>query len=108
MTEAHTTHIKRAIDLSVSAIEHENHPFGSILVIDDKEVVSAENSVITDKDVTRHAELNLVSLASKQYSSDELNHAVLYTSTEPCAMCCGAIYGWYWKSGLRLCHYTVS
>lgn len=32
-------------------------------------------------------------LASKHYAPDFLATCTLYTSTEPCAMCSGAIYG---------------
>ena len=54
--------------------------------------MAAENSVITQKDVTAHAELNLVRLASRSYDIDELAETTLYSSTEPCAMCAGGIY----------------
>jgi tRNA(Arg) A34 adenosine deaminase TadA len=31
-------------------------------------------------------------MASRQYERDVLEHCTLYTSTEPCAMCAGAIH----------------
>lgn len=55
-------------------------------------VLEAENTVITGRDVTGHAETNLVRLAAGRYSADELARFTLYTSTEPCAMCAGAIH----------------
>ena len=39
-----------------------------------------------------HAELNLVRLALVELGRDVLAGCTLYTSTEPCAMCAGAIY----------------
>jgi tRNA(Arg) A34 adenosine deaminase TadA len=54
-------------------------------------VAEAENTVITDSDVTRHAELNLISAAAGKFSVEERSRMILYASTEPCAMCTGAI-----------------
>ena len=90
-----TTHkkfIREAIHLAELAVEHGNHPFGALLVQAGQVILTAENTVNTDHDCTRHAELNLVSLASQKFSLEMLRQATLYTSTEPCAMCCGAIY----------------
>ena len=70
-----------------------NHPFGSVLTDAAGTVVlEAENTVVTDRDATGHAETNLVRLASHRYTPDELAEFTLYTSCEPCAMCSGAIY----------------
>jgi tRNA(Arg) A34 adenosine deaminase TadA len=69
-----------------------NHPFGAVLADAESTVVlSAQNTVVTESDVTGHAESNLVRLASRSLGRDLRGHA-LYTSTEPCAMCAGAIY----------------
>ncbi len=75
------------------AREHGNHPFGAILVDRTGRVVTeAENTVVTDRDVTAHAETNLVRIASRQWSTDERASSTLYSSCEPCAMCSGAIF----------------
>ena len=84
--------LRESIKVANDAVQHGNHPFGAILVLDGRIILSAENSVITDKDVTCHAETNLVSLASKQFSRKELKKSTLYASTEPCPMCATAIY----------------
>lgn len=52
----------------------------------------AENTVVTEHDVTGHAELNLVRRASMRFEVETLEGVTLYTSTEPCAMCSSAIY----------------
>ena len=44
------------------------------------------------RDVTGHAELNVVRAAGIELGDAFLQGATLYTSTEPCAMCAGAIY----------------
>lgn len=85
--------VRRAIDIARSAREHGNHPFGALLADASGTVlVEAENTVITASDVTGHAETNLVRLGSVQLDAATLAAATLYTSTEPCAMCAGAIY----------------
>ena len=86
-------YLLHAIELARRSREKGNHPFGSLLVDASGEVVlEAENTVVTGHDVTGHAELNLVRAAGKEFDVDALGTSTLYTSTEPCAMCSGAIY----------------
>lgn len=84
---SHDKHIRRANQLTVQAAKKGNHPFGALLVHDDKIIMEAENTVNTDDDPTRHAELNLVVSASKKYPREVLRDSTLYTSTAPCLMC---------------------
>ena len=85
--------LRRAIDIARRAREHGNHPFGALLADEQGNVLlEAENTVVTDRDCTGHAELNLMRLASRQYSFEALTHCTLYTSTEPCPMCTGSIF----------------
>jgi len=91
----HKHFMHRAIELSREACEkHGNHPFGALLVDNDSQnvILEALNTVNTDNDRTKHAELNLASSASQKFTRDHLTKCTLYTSTEPCVMCCGAIF----------------
>ena len=93
MSNGNRRHLRRAIELARLAREHGNHPFGALLVDAKGNVVlEAENTVRTDQDVTAHAETNLMRLATARFDRDFLERCTLYTSTEPCAMCAGAIY----------------
>ena len=93
MTQDHTTHLRAAIAVAQRARSKGNHPFGAILVDKNGQVLlEAENTVNTEHDCTGHAETNLVRLASRRYERDVLERCTLYTSTEPCAMCSGAIH----------------
>lgn len=86
-------HLREAIDVAQRARNHGNHPFGAILVDENNQVLlEAENTVVTGHDCSGHAETNLMRLASQQFSSEKLALCTLYTSTEPCAMCAGAIH----------------
>jgi tRNA(Arg) A34 adenosine deaminase TadA len=86
-------HLRRAIVIARRARDHGNHPFGALLVDDaDQVLLEAENTVNTERDCTGHAETNLVRLASQSLPAETLEKCTLYTSTEPCAMCAGAIH----------------
>ncbi|MFL5812124.1 MAG: nucleoside deaminase [Bdellovibrionia bacterium] len=82
----------QTLSIAQSAKDHGNHPFGALLVHQDRVIATAENSVVSNCDVTAHAEMNLVRQAYGKFSQEVLQESVLYSSTEPCAMCCGAIY----------------
>lgn len=86
-------HLQMAIAVAQDARDHGNHPFGAILVDENNLVLlKAENTVVTERDCTGHAETNLMRLASQQFPPEKLERCTLYTSTEPCAMCAGAIH----------------
>jgi tRNA(Arg) A34 adenosine deaminase TadA len=85
--------IRVAIDVARRARERGNHPFGAILADREGQILmEAENTVVTESDCTAHAELNLMRQASKRYERDFLETCTLYSSTEPCPMCSGAIF----------------
>jgi len=85
--------LRAAIGLAAQARARGNHPFGALLADERGQVLlRAENSVVSDRDVTGHAESNLVRLAWRSLSPEQLARCTLYTSTEPCAMCAGAIH----------------
>lgn len=93
-------HLRRALELAREARERGNHPFGALLVDAQGNVVlEAQNTVRTDRDVTAHAETNLVRAACAQFDVDFLSECTLYTSAEPCVMCAGAIY---WSNVRRI------
>ncbi len=86
-------YLQRAIALAHHARQNGNHPFGALLVDAQGSLLAeAENSVVTGRDVTAHAETNLVRLAANRFPAEVLAGSTLYTSTEPCAMCAGAIF----------------
>lgn len=75
------------------ARQNGNHLFGALLVDQAGHVLlEAENTVVTARDCTGHAETNLIPMASQRYDMDFLAKCTLYTSTEPCPMCPGASF----------------
>jgi tRNA(Arg) A34 adenosine deaminase TadA len=86
-------YLQLAIATAAKAREHGNHPFGAVLVDGaGRLVLEAENTVMTAGDCTGHAETNLMRKACAQLNAEVLAGCTLYTSTEPCAMCAGAIF----------------
>lgn len=86
-------HLRTAIHVAEAARQHGNHPFGAILVDENNNVLlKAENTVVTGRDCTGHAETNLMRLATQSITPEALALCTVYTSTEPCAMCAGAIH----------------
>ena len=105
LSDLDRTHLLSAIDLAARARANGNHPFGALLTDPTGNVLlTAENTVLTERDLTGHAETNLVRSASRTLERSQLVDATLYTSTEPCAMCAGAIY---W-SGVRRLVYALA
>jgi len=100
----HDPYMRRAFDLAASAHIKGNHPFGAVLVHGGEVVLTAENTVNTGDDQTRHAELNLVAEARRQYPRSYLAECTLYASTAPCPMCSYAI----WEAGITRIIYGVT
>lgn len=96
--------MRRAFDLAASAASKGNHPFGAVLVYSGEVTLTAENTVNTSMDQTRHAELNLVAEARRTYPRDHLSECTLYASTAPCPMCAYAI----WEAGIKRIFYGVT
>lgn len=86
-------YLRLANETAVEAKNGGNTPFGAVLVAPDGEVLMRQGNIeITEHDCTGHAETTLMRRAAKKYSKDFLWECSLYTTFEPCAMCCGAIY----------------
>jgi tRNA(Arg) A34 adenosine deaminase TadA len=84
-------YMARAYELARYAVTHGGGPFGALLVKDGKILAEYSNCVHSTGDVTKHAETGLISAFSPKIDRDTFSKSTLYTSTEPCAMCCGAI-----------------
>jgi tRNA(Arg) A34 adenosine deaminase TadA len=94
LSDADLKHLRRAIELAADARAAGRHPFGSLIVNGRGEVVveARNNAVRPIGEPTQHAETVACSAAARLLSNEALASCTLYTSTEPCAMCAGAIY----------------
>ncbi len=100
----HEFFIKKCHQLAIEAGKNGNLPFGAVLVSDNKIIMTAQNSVISDNDSTRHAELNLIVKSQRSYPREFLQKCTLYASTAPCLMCTAAL----WSAGITKIVYSVS
>ena len=66
-------------------------PVGSVIVMGNEVVGSGHNTVISNNDVSSHAEIIAIRNASKNLNNYRLNQAIIYTTLEPCHMCAKAI-----------------
>ncbi len=83
--------MKQAIELSKSAVENGNEPFGAVLVRDGRVVYTNENQIYTKNDPTFHAEFGLIRRFCAETGITDLSDYTLYSSCEPCFMCSGAM-----------------
>jgi len=102
-TEIDKYFIKRVYEIARKASET-NYPYGALLVHEGKIIAEYGNEVKETGDVTMHAETGLLSYASKKFGAEILANSTLYTSTEPCLMCSGAIY---WASIQKIVYGTT-
>jgi tRNA(Arg) A34 adenosine deaminase TadA len=100
----HEAPMERAIDLAERAGERGDGHYGSVLVRGGAVVMEAENRTNTDDDLALHPELTLARRAGSEMISAERTETVMYTSTEPCAMCATGIA----YAGLGAVVYSVS
>jgi tRNA(Arg) A34 adenosine deaminase TadA len=94
VTEQDLIFLRRTIELAREARSDGRLPFGALIVNERGEtiVTACNNSVRPKGDPTQHAEMVACCEAARLLPEAELAKCTLYTSTEPCAMCAGAIY----------------
>ncbi len=102
-SEAEDAFMRRAIELSHQAMdEGTGPPFGAVIVRDGQVVAEGCNNSFTTNDPTAHAEVVAIRLACEAVGSRFLKGCVIYSSSEPCPMCLGAIH---W-AGIERVHYA--
>ncbi len=85
--------MNRAISLALENVRSgQGGPFGALVVKDDRLISTGVNAVTVAQDPTAHAEVIAIRGACKALGSHQLTECELYTSSEPCPMCLGAIY----------------
>lgn len=84
-------YINIALKEAYKAKKNNEIPVGCIIVKNNIILAKAHNKVEKRKDATCHAEILAIRKASKKIKNWRLNNCILYTTLEPCMMCCGAI-----------------
>lgn len=90
MENTDNTYMRAALEQARLSKQHDDVPFGAIIVYNGQIIARAENSEQREHDVTKHAETNAIAIASKILGRD-LSDCTMYATFEPCTMCSGAI-----------------
>jgi len=96
-SEREVEFMQLALDEAAAALDAGDEAYGAVIVRDGA-VVTGRNECNTGMDPTAHSEVMAIRNAARQWRTPDLTGAALYTSFEPCPMCCGAII----VSGLRV------
>lgn len=92
MASDHDQFMKLALEEARNGIKAGDRPFGSVVVRDGKVVGRGRNLVASTLDPTAHAEVQAIRNAAANLKVARLEGCTLYTSCEPCPMCCGATF----------------
>lgn len=84
--------MKLAMDACRHGIETGQTPFGACIVRDRQVVACTHNHVWLETDITAHAEVHCIRQACRALKTIDLSGCVIYSTTEPCPMCFGAIH----------------
>jgi tRNA(adenine34) deaminase len=84
--------MRLALAQALGAKQAGDVPFGAVIICDGQVVAVARNSEHNDQDVTKHAEIKAISLASRRLAQRDLSNCTIYSTVEPCPMCAGAIF----------------
>jgi tRNA(adenine34) deaminase len=87
----HERHLRRCLDLAVTARDQGNTPVGSVVVLDGAIIGKAAETLPKGSSITGHAEILACQAALDATGRRDLAGAVLYTTAEPCIMCAYAI-----------------
>ena len=83
--------MKTAMQLAQESYNLGEVPVGAIVVKNNEIIGRGRNTVISDNDVTAHAEINAIREASKMIGNYRLVDCNMFVTLEPCHMCAKAI-----------------
>ena len=84
--------MRRAIESARRGLAAGGPPVGTCVVRDGKPIATAHNSVVSELDVTAHAEVMAIRKACRSLGVIDLSGCHLYVTVEPCAMCMAACH----------------
>ena len=91
MGNGHERFMRIAMEEARRGAAEGNVAVGSVVVHDENIIARGRNLVVTDSDPTAHAETVALRNAGAAMGHTDFSGFTLYTTFEPCPMCCGAI-----------------
>lgn len=64
-----------------------NKGYGAVVALGEQILAVAHDTAVTDRDPSRHAEVNAIRQAVARLGEDNLSGCVLFATCEPCPMC---------------------
>ena len=89
--DEHDRYMALALEEGQEAEREGNAPIGSVIVRDGQVIGLGHNEARTGPDASAHAEVQAIRDACRKQNTWDLTGSTLYTSMEPCPMCCWAI-----------------
>ena len=85
--------MRMALDEAAHAFRSGEVPVGAVITVNGNVIARAHNLTETLRDVTAHAEMQVITAAAEALGGKYLVGCTLYVTVEPCAMCAAAL-GW--------------
>jgi guanine deaminase len=93
--------MRTALEMARRGMAAGGPPVGACLVRDGRLVSRNHNAVVSELDITAHAEIVIIREACRELRSLNLEGCVLYVTVEPCPMCLAACH----YAGIRTIYY---
>ena len=84
-------YMREALEEAKKAYEEDEVPIGCVIVRNGEIIVRAHNTKIADNNSLSHAEMKALAEAQSYLNTKYLYDCTMYVTTEPCAMCAGAL-----------------
>lgn len=84
-------YMKLALKEAKKAEKNGDVPIGVVIIKNGKVIAKAHNKKERKRQATYHAEILAINKACKKLHTWRLSDCTLYSTMEPCIMCCGAI-----------------
>lgn len=84
-------YMKMALQEAAAAAERDEVPVGAVIVCNGRVIARAHNLTETLNDVTAHAEMQAITMATNYLGGKYLDKCSIYVTVEPCPMCAAAL-----------------
>lgn len=83
-------YMTQAVLAAKQNLKKNEYPFGCCIVYKDEMIIET-NTCFSERNPLKHAEVNAIHRFIDTIGMEQLRESVIYTTTEPCLMCLGAI-----------------